>query len=75
LPNWKSGALAWPGIDDPGQAGGESARQSPLKDKAFSIFLDQNHRLSHGPKMEFCLRQKLVPPNGPFTTAMPSSKQ
>jgi hypothetical protein len=41
-----------------------------LKDKAFSTFLDQTHRLSYRRKMGFRLRQKPVPPNGPSSTTV-----
>jgi hypothetical protein len=40
--------------------GGESVSQSPLKDKAFSTFLDQNQPFELRRRMRFCLRQKQV---------------
>jgi hypothetical protein len=44
--------------------GGESVSQSPLKDQAFSTFLDQNPPFELQPENGFRLRQKPVPPNG-----------
>jgi hypothetical protein len=46
-----------------------------LKRKAFSTFLDQNPPFELPPKMEFRLRQKPVPLNGPSSTTLPSSDQ
>jgi hypothetical protein len=43
-------------IRSPRQAGGESVSQSPLKDKAFSSFLDQNPPFALRLKMSFADR-------------------
>jgi hypothetical protein len=53
--------------------GGESVSQSPLKDQAFSTFLDQNPPFELPPEMGFRLRQKPVPSNGPSSTTVPPS--
>jgi hypothetical protein len=44
------------------QCGGESVSQSPLKDKAFSTFLDRNPQLELRPEMGFRRRRKSVQP-------------
>jgi hypothetical protein len=40
--------------------GGESVSQSPLKDQAFSIFLDQNPPFELQPKMGFASDKSLL---------------